>query len=74
MDDVLDEVKLAFADEIGLSKGLLSVYPFTTRRLTSTDWKPFSMSQKAHRIVTRAANRILVGAPLCRNEVRAAAV
>ena len=28
------------------------------------------MSQKAHRIVTRAANRVLVGAPLCRNEVR----
>ncbi|KAL8790014.1 MAG: hypothetical protein Q9195_006563 [Heterodermia aff. obscurata] len=28
------------------------------------------MSQKAHRIVTRAANRVLVGAPLCRDEVR----
>ena len=26
------------------------------------------MSLKAHRIVTRAANRLLVGAPLCRNE------
>ena len=30
------------------------------------------MSLKAHRIVTRAANRVLVGTPLCRNEVRAA--
>ncbi|KAL8723396.1 MAG: hypothetical protein Q9225_000312 [Loekoesia sp. 1 TL-2023] len=52
VDDVLDEVKLAFADEIGVSEA----------------WKPFPMSQKAHRIVTRAANRVLVGAPLCRNE------
>ena len=26
------------------------------------------MSQKAHRTVTRAANRLLVGSPLCRNE------
>ena len=32
------------------------------------DWKPIPMSQKAHRIVTRTANRVLVGAPLCRNE------
>ena len=36
--------------------------------LTILDWKPISMSQKAHRIVTRTANRVLVGAPLCRNE------
>ncbi|KAI9801587.1 MAG: hypothetical protein M1825_003266 [Sarcosagium campestre] len=52
IDDIRDEIELAFADEIGVSE----------------DWKPIAMSQKAHRIVTRAANRLLVGAPLCRNE------
>ena len=50
--DILDEVELAFADEIGAAQ----------------EWTPVPMSLKAHRIVTRAANRLLVGAPLCRNE------
>ena len=50
--DILDEIQLAFADEVG----------------APSEWQPIPMSLKAHRIVTRAANRALVGAPLCRNE------
>ena len=36
--------------------------------MPGTDWKAVTMAPKAHRIVTRAANRVLVGVPLCRNE------
>ncbi|KAH8690472.1 cytochrome P450 [Talaromyces proteolyticus] len=50
--DLLDEIKLVFSAEIG----------------SSQDWKPVVMSHAAHRIATRTANRLLVGAPLCRNE------
>lgn len=32
------------------------------------DWKPITAARTAHRIATRTANRLLVGAPLCRNE------
>ena len=50
--DVLDEIELAFADEVA----------------PTSEWKAVPVSFKSHRIVTRAANRLLVGAPLCRNE------
>ncbi|KAL2859609.1 cytochrome P450 [Aspergillus pseudodeflectus] len=50
--DLLDEINLAFDQEIGRPE----------------DWKPVVMARTAHRIATRTANRLLVGAPLCRNE------
>ncbi|KAL2696029.1 hypothetical protein AAEP93_003329 [Penicillium crustosum] len=52
IDDLRDEIKLSFGDEIG----------------NPTDWTAVVMSRAAHRIATRTANRLLVGAPLCRNE------
>ncbi|KAL2802403.1 cytochrome P450 [Aspergillus granulosus] len=50
--DLLDEISLVFDQEIGCP----------------ADWKPVVMARTAHRIATRTANRLLVGAPLCRNE------
>ncbi|KAJ6025258.1 hypothetical protein N7444_012937 [Penicillium canescens] len=52
IDDIRDEIKLSFGDEIG----------------NPIDWTAVVMSRAAHRIATRTANRVLVGAPLCRNE------
>ncbi|KFY43370.1 hypothetical protein V494_02019 [Pseudogymnoascus sp. VKM F-4513 (FW-928)] len=52
IDDIRDEISLAFDDEIG----------------NPADWKPVVMSRAAHRIATRSANRLLVGSPLCRND------
>ncbi|CAI7617842.1 unnamed protein product [Penicillium crustosum] len=52
IDDLRDEIKLSFGDEIG----------------NPTDWTAVVKSRAAHRIATRTANRLLVGAPLCRNE------
>ncbi|KAF2109357.1 cytochrome P450 [Lophiotrema nucula] len=50
--DIMDEMQRAFADEIGSPK----------------EFRPIVMAHAAHRITTRTANRMLVGAPLCRNE------
>ncbi|KAL2867848.1 cytochrome P450 [Aspergillus lucknowensis] len=52
IDDLRNEISLAFEQEIG----------------APVDWKPVVMARAAHRIATRTANRLLVGAPLCRNE------
>ncbi|KAL2818237.1 cytochrome P450 [Aspergillus cavernicola] len=52
IDEIRDEIQLSFGDEIG----------------NPTDWTPVVMSRAAHRIATRTANRLLVGAPLCQNE------
>lgn len=68
--DILNEIELAFRDEIGVSEGLIamSYSSFLSQLMPESDWKAVTMAPKAHRIVTRAANRVLVGAPLCRNE------
>ncbi|KAL4865956.1 hypothetical protein BDV12DRAFT_210778 [Aspergillus spectabilis] len=50
--ELLDEIGLVSGEEIG----------------RPADWKPVVMARAAHRIATRTANRLLVGAPLCRNE------
>ncbi|KAI9930677.1 hypothetical protein MW887_011432 [Aspergillus wentii] len=52
IDDLREEISLSFSDEIG----------------NPADWTPVVMSTAAHRIATRTANRLLVGAPLCQNE------
>lgn len=66
--DILDEIKHAFEDEIGTSTG--NFFPIFCRDYSDTpsEWKSFTAAMKAHRIATRTANRVLVGAPLCRNE------
>jgi hypothetical protein len=68
--DIMEEMQLAFSDEIGSPGGR---YPGTTCRIhkisdTLTEFKSVAMAHAAHRITTRTANRMLVGAPLCRNE------
>ncbi|KAJ7804949.1 cytochrome P450 [Mycena olivaceomarginata] len=51
--DILDEVTLAFEDVIG--------------QKCSDEWEEFNVNQDVTKIVPRIFNRVLVGAPLCRN-------
>ncbi|KAF2766235.1 cytochrome P450 [Teratosphaeria nubilosa] len=50
--DLVEEIQLAFQDEIG----------------APTDWMSVTAARAAPRIATRTANRTFVGASLCRNE------
>jgi cytochrome P450 len=69
IDDIRDEIKLSFGDEIGNPTGEIP-RPRQPKALSHlcVDWTAVVMSRAAHRIATRTANRLLVGAPLCRNE------
>ncbi|OKP10855.1 Ent-kaurene oxidase [Penicillium subrubescens] len=73
ISDLLDEISLVFAEEIGRPAGKsflvqLAFHLADWLILYLTDWKQIVMAPAAHRIATRVANRLLVGAPLCRNE------
>lgn len=73
INELLDEISLVFAEEIGHPAGKPFLVHFTFRPANGpitypTDWKPIVMAPAAHRIATRVANRLLVGAPLCRNQ------
>lgn len=68
IDDLRDEIKLSFGDEIGNPTGEIPDPVNQRPFLIYVDWTAVVKSRAAHRIATRTANRLLVGAPLCRNE------
>jgi len=66
LGDLHEEIELAFEDELALEGHGEFLRVLEARTDPRTEWKGVKFPPAIRRIITRVANRVFVGSPLCK--------